>query len=203
MKCPRCGRTHEASGIPLCPDCRAELSQGSSSARPSQATSLNIDLAPILREALSSRRPGEDLDEALLRALKAHHPEHGLALLPPLTRVIETEAQAAGVDRAEAVARIAQRESGLPITFRTSHHTSPPQRDADGTTISLTGSTVINIDGKRYKSLDEVPPHLRGAVEQGLREAMDRERASGSRRVGCSIGLLVVFLYLVGILAHG
>jgi len=62
---------------------------------------------------------------------------------------------------------------------------------------------VINIDGKRYNSLDEVPPHMRAAVERGLREAMDRERASGSRRVGCSIGPLVVLLWLVGMVARG
>jgi hypothetical protein len=136
---------------------------------------LTIQVSPIIRDALASVKPGEDLDEALLRALKARHPEQAATLLSALTRVIEVEGRRTGEDREVTVRRLAGVEPGPKITLRTSGGPAPTTRMS---------SQVIRIGDKEYHSLDEVPPHLRRLLERG--ESPGRM----GPRTGCTWALL-------------
>ena len=136
---------------------------------------LRVHISPIIKEALSSVGPGEDLDEALLRALKSRYPRHAAALLPACTRLIEIEAKRANEDQQQTIRRLAESDPGPEIVLRTSGGEVP-------TTIAET--RVIRIGGKEYHSLEEVPPDLRRIVERGMQ---------GQRlppRVGCSWTLI-------------
>jgi hypothetical protein len=128
-----------------------------------------VHVAPILKEALASAKPGEDIDEALLRALKARHPEQAAALLSALTRIIEVESGRAGEDRNATVSRLADAEPGPQVTLRTSGGQVPTTR---------TTSRVIRVGDKEYHSLDEVPPDIRRALERGGHPSRRGPRAS-------------------------
>jgi hypothetical protein len=146
---------------------------------------LRVHISPIIKEALSSVGPGEDLDEALLRALKSRYPQHAAALLPACTRLIEIEAKGANGDKQQTLRRLA--ESDPEIVLRTSGGEVP-------TTIAET--RVIRIGDKEYHSLEEVPPHLRRIVERGM------QGQRPAPRVGCSWtligGWLAALLRLTG-----
>jgi len=146
---------------------------------------LKVHISPILGDALAFLQPGEDLDEAILRALKARHPDQASALLPAATRIIELESQQAYEDKHQTVRRLAASDPGPEINLRTS-----------GGPISHTSiqSTVIHAGGKEYHSLEELPPDLRQAVEMGFR----RGDSSPRLRVGCSLVIIALLQGLLG-----
>jgi hypothetical protein len=179
LKCPRCGRTYSEPGVVICPSCNVGLVRVAERPQMPAATTLKVRVAPVLGEALASVKPGEDIDEALLRALKARYPDEAANLLPALTRIIDMEAQRANEDRQQAVRRLAQSDPGPEIVLRISPG-EPTRITAE--------SRVIRINGKEYHSLEEVPPHLRGAIER----AMSGKRTV--RRAGCAWAILAGWL---------
>jgi len=172
--CPRCGRKHSEPEMVLCSDCRAKLASEVMVSENSQT----IQLAPILREALAQVQPGEDLDEALLRALKSRHPADAAMLLPALSRLIADEAQRRGGSKEEAVRRLAEAEPSSEITLRSSGERSP-------TFTTTTETRVITLGDKKYQSLEELPPDVRRAVKAGLSRG-----EKPKLRVGCSAALV-------------
>jgi hypothetical protein len=190
-------------GVTVCPLCRVDLTPEAASTPPLAPTEggTRIDLAPILRQALAARQPGEDLDGALLRALKARHPEHATSLFPALSRVIELESQRSSETTDQVAIRLAQKDSGLHINFRTSGDPSGiPGDGAFHASSSVTSTTVINIGGKEYHSLDEVPPDLRPMIERAVGRVTPP--SSTTRRVGCSIGILALPFLLLTVFLH-
>jgi hypothetical protein len=141
--------------------------------RDSREQELRVQAGPILREALASAGPGEDVDEALLRALKARYPEQATALLSAVTRMIEVSAARAGEDKRLTMRRLAESEPGPEIVLRSSRGPAPTV---------VTETKVRRIGDSEFRSLDELPPDMRAAVERSL-PAARRER-----RVGCSVG---------------
>ncbi len=120
-------------------------------------TETTLHLGPLLREALAHRGPAEDLDEALLRTLKAQGQEHGPALLAAVGSVLEMEMKRTGETREQVAARLAAEEQGPQVSFR--HH---------GLTTTITKTVKIRAGGKEYHSLEELPPELREAVARAL-----------------------------------
>ncbi|UCH36229.1 MAG: hypothetical protein JSV65_07715 [Armatimonadota bacterium] len=159
MKCPRCGREHAESDGVLCGACREALRSEARAQGASIETTLKVRMSPILREALASAQPGEDFDEALLRALKARHPEQATALLSGVTRMIEVEAQRENLDRQQAIKRLAESDPGPEIVLKTS--------GGEGSR-TVTESQVFRVGDKEYHSLDEMPPDIRRMVERGM-----------------------------------
>ena len=202
MRCPQCGRTYHSPGLTTCPACQVPLSEDLGPTPAPREADLQVDLAPIVREALASRRPDEDLDEALLRALKAKHPEHALSLLPALTRIIELESQRAHQDKHQAAARLAQRDSGLRLHLKTSRQLTGTPGNRVLETSSVTDTTVINIGGREYHSLEEVPAHLRPVLERAMKRTTPPSSPLSTKRVGCSIGLLALPLLFLTALLH-
>ena len=159
----------------LCAECReALLSQGTRSGLAGEET-LKVRVSPILRDALASVGVAEDLDEALLRALKRRHPEQAAELLSAFTRVLEVESSRARESKRETARRLAESDPGPEILLRTSG--GEPRRSAAET-------RVYRIGGKEYHSLEEMPPDVRMIVERGMRGE------GAARRVGCSWALV-------------
>ena len=176
--CPRCGRKHSEPGMVLCSDCQAALASQAMASESSQT----IQLAPILREALAQVQPGEDFDEALLRALKSRHPADAAMLLPALSRLIADEAERRGGSKEDALRRLAEAGPSSEITLRSSGERSP-------TFTTTTETRVVTLGDKKYQSLEELPPDVRRAVEAGLSRGDEPKL-----RVGCSAALLGALL---------
>jgi len=174
-QCPRCGRTYGEPGITRCPECGLLLTSENGRQEASAERRLKVRIAPLLREALASAGPGEDFDEALLRVLKARHPEDAAALLSACTRLIEMEARRANEDKSRTIRRLEESEPGPEIVLKTSGG-EVPRITAE--------SRIIHIGDKEYHSLEEVPPHLRHILEKGM------PRGRASYRVGCSWALI-------------
>ncbi len=151
----------------------------------SENATISFQLAPVLRQALASTQPGEDLEEALLRALKASHPEQASALLSACSRLIELESKRAGEEKEQTIRRLAEADSGPEVKFSISG-TMPRQ-----TTIQ---TTVIRVGDKEYHSLDEVPPHIRRAIEGQLAGGKTESRDTRKIRVGCSLAVIAWLL---------
>ncbi|NIM05433.1 MAG: hypothetical protein GTO55_04865 [Armatimonadetes bacterium] len=141
---------------------------------------MRVRISPIIREALVSVGPLEDFDEALLRALKARHPDQAAALLSAITRLVEIESQRANEDKQQTLRRLADRDPGPEVVLRTSGGETP------GTTTTIERQT-IRIGDKEYHSLDEVPPHIRRAIEEAKSGKTTRKPIP---RVGCTWALL-------------
>lgn len=173
-----------------------------------ESSSGKVDMRSVLQAALASQQPGEDLDEALLRALKVEHPEEAPVLLVGLRELIDEEAARAHEDRQQTARRLA--ESGvLPSVLSGGLGLGPFKTQ-------FVTSTVFRVGGKEYQSLDELPPELREQVAEALGKEGFRppESATGRRpqapggvpqggparrpraddrkatRMGCSVGLL-------------
>jgi len=158
----------------LCTECRrALLSEGTGGGLEAEET-LKVRISPILRDALTSVGVTEDLDEALLRALKRRHPDQAAELLSAVTRMLEIEGKRAGESKRETVRRLADMDAGPEMVLRTA---------GDEPRSTVVESQVFQIDGKRYHSLEEMPPDVRRIVETGMRG----ERPAP--RVGCSWAL--------------
>ncbi len=121
--------------------------------------STTVVLAPILRSALASRQPGEDLDEALLRALKAEHADRAPELLSGLLALVKMEMQRSHEDEEQVIQRLAATEPGPQVRL-TDTGLGPSHLNVRATT--------YRVNGKEYHSLDELPPDIRRAVEGAL-----------------------------------
>lgn len=188
MKCPRCGRSYPESAGAFCPVCRAPLIGADAPGPTGPESTLRVRVSPVIGEALSSAQPGEDFDEALLRALKARYPEQAAALLSALSRLIEIEARQAHEDKQQVVSRLARSQPGPEIVLRTSGGEAPRM---------LAETRIIRIGGKEYGSLEEVPPHLRRIVQEGLQRGKAEpgpKRGRGASRTGCAWGLAAGWL---------
>jgi hypothetical protein len=167
----------------LCPNCGAPLAPGPTASSPQQT--LKIHIGPILQAALTSVKPGEDFDEALLRELKARYPDHAAALLGACTKLIETEAKRANATKDETIKRLAELPAGPEVTITVS---------GDDTLRVVTRTEVIRVGGKEYGSVEELPPDLRAIVERA------RKQGGWSRttvRPGCSFGLIGAWLVAI------
>ena len=200
--CPRCGREHGESELVLCAECRGALRQG---AQGGEGTTVTVQVGPILSEAVASAGPGEDIDEALLRALKARYPEEAASLLSAISRIVEIEARQSGESKEEAVRRLAASRPGPEISLRRSG-----KRVVKGgfpTTVSETVSEtqIIRVGDKEYGSLDQVPPEIRQAIEEARRKGGTTRRVvvsgtgggggqPGQRNVGLKTGCSWAFL---------
>jgi len=180
--CPRCGRQHSEPKLILCRECREALMAETST----EESNLRLNVSPILRDALASRQSGEDFDEALLRALKARHPERASSLFSAVTRILDLEADRSNERKEQVARRLAASDPGPEISLRTSRAHMP-------TTVSRTAqnNTVVRVGDEEYHSLDNAPPQVRRAVEHH----MSTEKAGP--RVGCSWALLGSFLSLI------
>lgn len=184
MKCPRCGRTYPETGVIVCPECRIRVVPAATPPTAGAETAVTLQVSPVLRDALASAKPGEDLDEAILRALKAHHPEQGTALLSALTRLVEIEMERTKETREQVIRRLAEADSGPEVVMRSSA--------GEPTRIS-TESQVIRIGDQEYHSLDDVPPHLRSVIERAKARGISARGKSipgSGPRLGCSWALL-------------
>jgi len=184
MRCPRCGRTYPETGVIVCPECRIRVVPAATPPTAGPETTVELQVSPVLRDALASAKPGEDLDEAILRALKAHHPEQGTALLSALTRLVELEMERTKETREQVIRRLAAADSGPQVAMRYS--------GGQPTRIS-TESQVIRIGDQEYHSLDDVPPHLRGVIERAKARGISARGKSvpgSGPRLGCSWALL-------------
>ena len=184
MRCPRCGRTYPSTGVIVCPECRVRVEPVAGPPTAGGETAVTLQVSPVLRDALASARPGEDLDEAILRALKAHHPEQGTTLLSALTRLVEIEMERTKETREQVIRRLAEADSGPEVMVR--------QTGGQPTRIDME-SHVIRIGDQEYHSLDEVPPHLRSVIERAKAKGMSTRgapAAGSGPRVSCSWALL-------------
>jgi len=179
--CPRCGSAPVAPGEVLCRACREAVLAGGA------AQTERIELAPVLREALASAAPGEDFDEALLRALKRTHPAQSAALLPAVTRLLETEAERTGEDRRTVAQRMADSEHLPPLTFTSNLGRPTVVRE----------TRITTSEGKTYHSLAELPPEMRRSLESQL-----SRREKPKVKMGCSMLLLLSGLLLSLLLPH-
>jgi hypothetical protein len=186
--------------------------------------STKVHLAPLLRAALASRQPGEDLDEAILRALKAAHPEHAVSLLAMATETIDMEMKLTHESREQVVQRLAAADPGPEVTVMT-FGAGPLHMNFESMVF------VGRAGDKIYRSLDEMPEDLRRAVEAALppdkrhllltagsevppalapqvRRAIEDELGRGEKvrivrgagataRTGCSTALLIALWRLV------
>lgn len=191
-RCPRCGREHAEPNRLLCPTCHAEITSDATGHGTGQTKTFTVEIGPILREALASAGPMEDVDEALLRTLKRRYPDEAANLLPAVSRIAEVEAQRAGVDKREAMRRLAHGETSPELTLRS----SGADLSAGGlASVSHTVSeqTVIRVGDKEYHSLEEVPPEIRHAIERSRLSRGAEPRRVGLR-LGCSSALAALVL---------
>jgi len=151
-----------------------------------EESSLTVEVSPILRDALASRQSGEDFDEALLRALKARHPEQASSLLSAVTRILELEANRSNEGKEQAARHLAASDPGPEISLRTSSAHVP-------TTVSRTvhNKTVVRVGDEEYQSLGDAPPHVRRVVEHQM------SKGKAGPKVGCSWALLGSFVSLL------
>ena len=207
-KCPRCGVLHGEPEKVLCARCREELASGAGAA----GKSLKVQVGPILREALASVRGGEDIDEALLRALKSRYPQEAVSLLAAITRLIDIEAGHHDEPREAVVRRLADGVPGPELSISSSdERTDSGFPGSFSRTVSQTH--VIRVGDKEYRSLEELPSHIRRAIEDAREKGRSGRtivsRGSGGPRVtvgaaqgglktGCSWTLIAVVLRLIG-----
>jgi hypothetical protein len=110
-----------------------------------------ILLSEICREALATRAPGEDLDEALLRAAKKLYPEEGLNIFSTIQEVLKVREQAQGKPRNELVSAMAQGQDSFEMTQ---------------TTFGTTVKGGVNF--KFGVNLSTMPPEMKSLVEEAL-----------------------------------
>jgi hypothetical protein len=76
---------------------------------------LVIDVKGVVDDVAQTRQPGEDLDEAILRATKARYPEQSLAVFNAIRALLDMQ-----VARSKASPEEALQHLGGPIVLRTS-----------------------------------------------------------------------------------
>lgn len=119
---------------------------------------LQIDAKQVLQQALADAKPGEDIDEAILRACKTLHAGQHSEVFTAVSRMIDAMAQGQGVPKDEAIRQLASSPGAATISMHSS-------------TVTTTSTAT---DGD-LDSLDDLPPE----IQAKLREA----RATGGGRV--------------------
>jgi len=119
---------------------------------------LQIDAKQILQQALGQVGPGEDIDEAILRACKALYPGQHTEVFTAVNRMVETMLERRGGSKPEVIKQMVAAPGTLSITMHTSSVSVPLGAQA----------------GSAPKSLDELPPEIR----QKVREAMASGKTS-------------------------
>ena len=114
---------------------------------------LQVDAAAVAREALRDRQPGEDIDEALLRACKKLYGESGMFAFQGIQGALGALAGHGNLDRESALKQMAGGQTGVQMRI--------------STTIRTTQKTAT-------KSLDDLSPELRAKVEQAFAEGKAR-----------------------------
>jgi len=112
---------------------------------------LTIDAAAVAREALHQRQPGEDLDEALLRACKKLYGDSAMLAFQALGNALRALSSQLKLDRGAALEQIAGGGSGVRIS----------------TTIHTMHTTTT-------KSLDDLSPELRAKVADAFATGQSR-----------------------------
>jgi hypothetical protein len=131
---------------------------------------LVIDVKSLVGDALNSRQPREDLDEALLRAAKARYGDRALEVFNALTAALDLQAKQSGKAREEALHDLA----GPMIITRSAPRivksfSFGKQVGGSKGTVSRTFSFSTSA-----KSVDELPPEVRTQVAHALEEAAHR-----------------------------
>lgn len=117
---------------------------------------LKIDVAAVARQVLQDRQPGEDLDEAILRACKHLYAESGAMAFQAVRGAIQSHADRNKEDFENALRDIAEGGGGMR---------------------SVAG--IITTQRITAGSLDELPPEMRAEVEK--RSPPGRANGSWSR----------------------
>jgi rubrerythrin len=120
---------------------------------------LKIETASLARAAMADRQPGEDVDEALLRACKRLYGESSMVAFQALQNTLEALSRGKNIDKETALREIAS--GAVPLSVVTSTETV--------TTKQFVGS------------LDELQPEMKNTAEQTL--------ASGKRSFTVSTSL--------------
>jgi hypothetical protein len=181
ITCPRCKKLFAGTELGLCDACKLELV----SAVGRDTTDTKIHLQPIAQAALAEWQSGEDLDEALLRALKTEYPKEAASLLPALTKMLELESQQRGESKETALRRLATTVPGPEISFRTSGGGASPF-----TSTTITERRVYKVNG-REAAREELPPEIRKALES------HQPKTERQLKVGCSAALVSILLSLM------
>jgi len=100
--------------------------------------SVRFDLTAVARRTLEERRPGQDLDEALLHACKELYGDRGLAAFEACTHAIQAQQSQVRLGPEEALRQLARGDTTAVV--KTLSHEGP---------------------ARRVTSLDELPPELR------------------------------------------
>ena len=133
---------------------------------------MEIDARAILSQALDDTKPGEDTDEAILRACKTHYPGQHTEVFAAVTCMIEAAAEQEGLSKPDAVRRLVETSGTVSIRLRTSSGSAPVAGQPSGTPVSL----------------DDLPPEIRARVEQAIASGQNhvtiRTAVSGPRRAG-------------------
>jgi predicted nucleic acid-binding Zn-ribbon protein len=110
-----------------------------------EVNQLKIDVASVAREALNECRPGEDLDEAILRSCKKLYGESGVTAFQAVQSAVTALAQRGDGDREKALRRIAEGNASVNVVanIHISHNNVP-------------------------KSLDDLSSEMRAEVEKTL-----------------------------------
>jgi len=152
--CPSC-RAPNAPTSTRCWQCQGPLGVAPNApSAPSSAQRASLDLGRLFADALGTLGPGEDLDEALLRAAKASSPEHWRDLFTVALQVL-AQATGSGESRAAAARRLAGEQMDVEIS--SSHRESRTPMGQE----SREGRQV-------FSSLDDLPPDVRKALEKRL-----------------------------------
>jgi rubrerythrin len=106
---------------------------------------LSVDVAGVAREALTERRPGEDLDEAILRSCKKLYGEAGVTAFEAVQSAISALAQRDDGNQENALRKIADGKTSVDVVARIR--------------ITHKGST---------KSLDDLSPEMCAEVEKAI-----------------------------------
>lgn len=135
---------------------------------------LVIDVKGMAEDALRTRQPDEDLDEALLRAAKTRYGDRALEVFTALKAALDLQVQRSGHSREEALAElsgpmiVAKSVSSVSKTFSFGAKPAP----GGGKVLSRTFTF-----GTSAKSLDDLPLEVRTEVAQALEEAAHRIEA--------------------------
>ena len=125
---------------------------------------LTIDAAAVAREALHQRQPGEDLDEALLRACKKLYGDSAMLAFQALGSALGALGAQLKLDRGAALEQIAGGGSGARIstTIHTMHKTTT-------------------------KSLDDLSPELRAKVGDAFATEQSRVAVDAQTTVTATV----------------
>jgi len=129
---------------------------------------LKVDGRQLLKRALREMAPGEDIDEALLRACKALYPEQAMAVFGALGRMLDTIGRTeSDASRFATATRLAASKGKLSISLHTSVTSTSHVAHIPGARTAA-GSGSVTVRTVTGGSLDELPPeaaeHIRAIL---------------------------------------